>query len=323
MANIIAKVGIYGDMHLNSRNYGAHRNYPKESLEYFHKITELARCNNITTLIGTGDFTFGRFNTLEYRSAVERELEEQYSITNGRRYELQGNHDVAGYGMTERDYYISKGLLKPSQNISLGNLNITMVDYNKYNETIPNIIDDDTHMNLIIAHDYFKFSNTRLPNFGTAVDLDHFEKWYGADYIALGHIHKDIEFKGHIFKDGMAREVYVNYLGCMMRPAYKEGMMDENGKVLVITVFDDGNIDIDNKYIELWKLEDSFNLNIKEKEKLKKEEKESRVDISDIVKQLDSHERSVGSPEDIINGLQDVDERYKSKAIELLKYAMG
>lgn len=323
MSNVIATIGIYGDMHLNSKNYGAHRNYAKESLEYFHNITEAVRKNNITTLIGTGDFTFGRFHSLEYRSAIERELQEQYSLTNGNRYELKGNHDIAGYGMTERDYYVSKGLLKPSQNISIGNLNITMVDYNEYENVVPNIVDNESVVNLIVAHDYFKFNSTKLPNFGTPIELDHFEKWFGVDYIALGHIHKDMEFDGYMAKGDMVHHVYVNYLGCMMRPAYKEGAMDEKGKMLVIKVFDDGKLDIENIYLDLWSIEDSFNIEAKQKEAAKKAEKENRVDITDIVKQLDSHERNVGSPEEIIKGLEDIDDKYKNKAIDLLKMALG
>lgn len=323
MGNIVAIIGIYGDMHLSSKNYGAHRDYPNESLEYFHKITEITQRRQLTHLIGTGDFTFGRFHSLEYRAAIESELQNQYALTNGNRYELRGNHDEAGYGMTERDYYVTKGLLKPSSNLDINNLHITMVDYGKSEDIIPNIVDKDTDINLLIAHDYFKFSNTQLPNFGKAIDLDNYTRWFGVDYIACGHIHKDMEFDGHIIKDSLAHQVHVNYLGCMMRPAYREGMMDDKGKVLIITLFDNGMMDIDTEYVQLWSLDKCFNLEQKAKQTAKKEEKASRVDISDIVKQLDTHDRNVGNPEDIINELEGVDDKYKNKAIELLKTALG
>jgi hypothetical protein len=323
MANVLARIGIYGDMHLSSKNYGAHRDYPNESLEYFHKITETIQKRELTHLIGTGDFTFGRFHSLEYRLAVEKELQEQYSSLNGNRYELRGNHDDATYGLTERDYYVSKGFLKPSCNLNIGNLHITMVDYGKMEDTIPNIVDDMSSINLLIIHDYVKFSTTQLPNFGKPFDLDNYTKWFGADYIACGHIHKDMEFDGNIVKDGMAHQAHVNYLGCMMRPAYRQGMMDEKGKILILTIFDDGQMDVDTEYIDLWSIEKSFNLEEKQKESVKKEEKAARVDISDIVKQLDTHDRNVGSPEEIINGLVGVDDKYKNKAIELLKSALA
>ena len=111
----IGKILIYGDIHLSSKNYGGHRDYARESLEYFKKITEAVEKHNISCLIGTGDFTFGRFHSLEYRKAVEDELEKQFKLTNGNRYELKGNHDSATYGMTEYEYYTYKGLLKKSE----------------------------------------------------------------------------------------------------------------------------------------------------------------------------------------------------------------
>lgn len=323
MANVIARIGLYGDMHLSSKNYGAHRDYPAESLEYFTKLTDAVENRQLTHLIGTGDFTYGRFHSLEYRAAVEALLERQFKAVNGNRYELRGNHDEAGYGMTERDYYVAKGLMRPSENIKIGNLNITMIDYGKHEDIIPNIIDDETQINLIIAHDYFKFKDTQLPNFGTAIDLDNYIKWFGVDYMALGHVHKDMEFDGYIIKDELAHQVHVNYLGCMCRPSYREGMMDEKGKLLILTLFDDGQMDVDTELIDLWDIDKAFNLEAKQKKAAKKEEQASRVDISDVVKQLDSHDRNVGNPEDIIASLTDVDEKYKNKAIDLLKSALA
>lgn len=323
MANVLARIGIYGDIHLCSKNYGAHRDYPKESMEYFSKITETIQKRQLTHLIGTGDFSFGRFHSNEYRLFVENELQKQYQLTNGNRFELRGNHDEAGYGLTERDFYVAKGLLKPSSNLNIGNVHITMVDYGKTEETIPNIVDSMNDINIIIAHDYYKFSGTQLPNFGKAIDLDNYTPWFGLDYLVCGHVHKDMEFDGSIIKDGMEHPVHVNYPGCMMRPAYRDGMMDEKGKVVIITIFDDGQMDVDNEYIDLWSLEQSFNLEKKEKQAAQKEEKAARVDISDIIKQLDAHDRNVGSPEEIISGMVDIDDRYKSKAIGLLKLALG
>ena len=323
MPESIARIGIYGDLHLSSKNYGAHRNYPKETLEVLSKITEIAEKRQLTHLIGLGDFSFGRFHSLEYRLAVEEQLEKQFKLVNGNRYEIFGNHDEAGYGKTERDFYISKGLLKPSTNLTLGCVNITMVDYGKTYETPINIIDKQECINVILAHDYFKFKNTKLPNFGTATILDNLTQWYGTDVLVCGHIHKVMDFDGYIVKDDMAKECHVEYLGCMSRPAYQEGLMDDKGVVLVIEIFDDNTANITKEIVELWSLEESFNLEQKEIAKAKKDEKDNRVDISDVVKQLDAHDRNVGNPEDMIKSLSDVDERYKNKAIALLKDALG
>lgn len=322
MPNEVARIGIYGDIHLCSKNYGAHRDYAKESLEYFGKITEITRKRNLTHLIGCGDFSYGRFHTLEYRLAVEKELEEQYRITGGNRWELEGNHDTDGKGLLERGYYIQKGLIKPSENFSIGCLNITMVDYGKTETANVNIIDAENNYNVLIAHDYYKFDKVVLPNFGKAILLDTLDRWYGLDILVCGHVHKIMDFSGYITKNGMAKECQVSYLGCMTRPSYREGFLDDIGRVMIITVYDDNTINIEYEQVALWKIEDSFNLEVKAVEKEKKQEKQDRVDISDVVQQLDAHDRTVGNPEDIIASLEGVDERYKNKAIELLKGAL-
>lgn len=128
--DIIAKVMIYGDDHLSSKNYGGHRDYPNETLHILKMLTDYAEDNGVTHIIGLGDFTYYRFHTLEYRKKVEEQLERQFRLTHGNRYQLKGNHDEASYGMTEYEYYIAKGLLKPAETINISNiLNINMLNY--------------------------------------------------------------------------------------------------------------------------------------------------------------------------------------------------
>lgn len=322
---VIARIGICGDIHLSSKNYGGHRDYPSESLYYFKKITETTKKYNLTHLIGCGDFSFGRFNTLEYRRDVEKELEEQNRLTNGNRYELFGNHDEAGYGMTERDYYIDTGLLKPSTNLTLGNLHITMVDYGKTEQTPVNIVNESEHYNIIIAHDFYKFANSKIGNFGKAIELDHLSKWFGADAIICGHIHKIIDISGYIQDEAGENmlECAVHYLGCMSRPAYTKSGMDTEGHIMVYTVYDNGEVEAFNEIIPLWEIEKSFNIGNRTAKEQKQAEIAERIDISDVVKQLDAHDRHTGNPEDIINAMVGIDPRYKAKAIDLLHKAMG
>ncbi len=317
---ILGRAMIYGDIHLSSKNYGAHRNYPKESLSYFEAITNKAEELEVTHLIGTGDFTYGRFHTLEYRAAVEKQLERQYVITDGNRYEIKGNHDSATYGMTEYEYYIKKGLLKPSCNIQIGMLNISMVDFAKHMSTKILPVSEET-ISVIVAHDYFKFNNTQLPDYGKSLILDDMRQWYGVDYLVCGHIHNFEQFEGLVVDNNTGYNMVVTYLGCMSRPAYREGFMQDVGKAALFTVYDNNTVEVDFVDIPLWSLEESFNLEQKQKEKEKDEYK--HVDVSDIVKQLDSHERVVGNPEDIIMAMENIDIRYRNKAIDLLMSAQG
>lgn len=325
MANIIAKIGIYGDIHLSSKDYGGHRDYPTESLEYFTAITNLTEQLGLTHLIGTGDFTFGRFHKLEYRERVEEELEKQNKITNGNRFEILGNHDLMTNGMSEYQYYVRKGLLKASTNFTVGNLNISMLDYKKdgkykREDTINSF---DGRVNAVIAHQFFKFTNSAIANFGDAILLDTNEALFGTDYLLCGHVHHRMSFSGTIKYGEYKRDCYVQYIGCMTRPAYREGLMDTVGNVVVFTVYDDGKIEFDTHEIPLWPIEKAFNLDAKQAEKEKKAEKLARVDITDIVKQLDAHDRNVGNPEDIINAMIGIDDKYKNKAISLLQNALN
>lgn len=323
----LAKILIYGDIHLNSKNYGAHVDYANESLNYYKKITEIVKERGATHLIGLGDFTFGRFHTLEYRTAVETELMEQYRLVNGNHYELKGNHDKASYGMTEYEYYITKGLIKPSCNMTIGDIHITMVDYGQETIGTPNIGNPEKSINVVFGHNLFRFSDSSLPNMGKSIELDSFDRWFGVDYIISGHIHKQFMFDGLILKtvDGQTygHRAMVQYPGCLSRPSYTPGSMDEVGQLILLTVKDNCEMQYDVLDVELLPIDESFNMSIKQAEKEAKEEKEKRVDISDIIQQLNGHNRGVGNPEDIIESLSGIDDKYKKKAIDLLHAGMG
>lgn len=312
---LIAKVLVYGDIHLSSKNYGSHREYPMESLTFFRNITQRAKEIRATHIIGTGDLTYGRFNTLEYRKQVEKELEEQNEITNGNRFEVEGNHDSASYGMTEYEYYIDKGLLKPSTKLALGNANITMINYGESGKT-EIITPDASHTNIVIMHDFFKFSDSNIADYGKAMILDSFEPWYGVDYVIGGHIHNWEVFKGSIAKNGIAYPTVVHYLGCPNRPAYRPGSMQDTGNYAIISVYED-RTEYDVDVFPLWDIAKSFNLEAKEERENHTEQK--RVDVSDIVHRLDAHKRVVGEPSEVIMALENIKLEYREKAVQLLK----
>ena len=319
---ILARVLIYGDLHLSSKAYGAHINYQTESLDILKKVADKVEELNPTFVVGLGDFTFYRFHTLEYRMAVENELTRIRNITNGNHFQLKGNHDSASYGMTEFDYYIKNGYMRPAANVSIGNVNINMVNYGETLDTDVNIGEIDKSINIILAHDYLSFSDAKLPNYGDPIMLDNFEKWFGVDYIICGHIHKHELFEGLMLKEvngqSIGHRVLVNYPGAMTRPAFREGHMDLEGHMVMLDINDDGTIKYEDVIVPLLPLDQSFNLDAKAAEKEAKAEKKRKLDILDIVKNLDEKERNVGNPEEIILSMN-VDYKYKEKAIELLK----
>ena len=217
--------------------------------------------------------------------------------------------------MTEYEYYVNRGL-KPATDLKIGNVNIYMANYNEYDriDIASNL--NEGEINIILAHNYFKFEDTKLGNYGKAIILDNYVKWYGLDYLILGHIHNNRIFNGNIIKNGIGHELIVHYLGCMSRPKYREGLMDDEGHLAFIVIYDNGEVDYDVIQHPLWDLEKSFNLVEINKRYNKKQV--SKVDISDIVAGLDQHKDIVDDPYLIIKSLN-VDERYKNKAIEYLK----
>lgn len=313
MSKELAKILVYGDIHLSDRNYGSHNDYAKESLYYFRNITDTAKELGVTHIIGLGDFTYGRFRTLEYRKAVEDEIDKQNEITNGNRYELKGNHDKATYGMTEYEYYVSSKKLKPPTNISIGNLNLSMISFGEHLDK-PIIPVEENKTNIVLMHDYFKFNSTNIADYGQAHILDDFENWYGVDYIIGGHIHNYELFTGNIAKGSTSYKTVVNYLGCPSRPAYREGHMQDTGYYAILTVYED-KVDYDIYEFSLWDIDKSFNLSLKA-DKIRK-----KVDVSDVVKELDKHRRVIGEPEEVIKAMIDIEDEVKDKAIDLLHRA--
>ena len=330
MSEVLAKIMVYSDLHLASKDYGAHRDYTKDSLQSLKTVLEKAEELQPTHIVGLGDFTYGRINKLEYRESVEQILERLNEITSNNHYQIKGNHDVAGYGMTEYEYYISRGVMKPSTNLTFGNFHITMVDYGKINQVTWNIqshTENEKAINIAFMHDYVMFNDTLMPNYGKAILLDEMSELYDLNHIISGHIHTNHLFAGLITKviDGQTHgnRISVDYPGCLSRPAYQENMVDESEFIVLLTLYDTGEYDYDRIEINLPPISETFNLEKKAVEKEKKIAKENRVDLSDVVEKLVKHERAIGDPVTIIMSMNGVDERYRLKAIDFLKRGMG
>lgn len=317
--NILAKIVISGDPHLSSKNYGAHQNYPNESLYYYNLVGDIIEERQATHSVELGDFSYGRFHTLDYRLKVEEQLNRHLKLVNGNRWEIKGNHDQASYGTTEFEYYLSRGMFRGSEYIKIGNVNINMVDFGKYNETDV-VLGGDDEINVILTHGYFTFENSKMPAYGDPIILDNFEKWYGADYIICGHIHQEHMLEGAIKNsNGDSHECVVHYLPCLTRPSFLEDGNPTIGTVVMLTIYDDNTMLYETIDVPLLPLEQSFNLALREKKKAHKEH--VHVDVSDVVNQLASHKRVVGNPEDIIMAKEDIPEKYRLKAVKLLMNA--
>ena len=168
------------------------------------------------------------------------------------------------------------------------------------------------------------FKDTPVPNFGKAIELETLKKWYGADYLVCGHIHNQLAFRGFMKKDTLdgeeQRELIIHYPGCITRPAYSEGTLTETGQFVLITVKDSGDVIYDIIEFDLPPIADIFNLSAKKEEKIQKEVKRAQIDISDIIQRMSQRKNIDWDHFGIIENMQ-VEQKYKDKAIELLKAA--
>lgn len=312
---MLARILIVGDTHLSSKNRGGHKDYPKESLYYYNYITDLIKEYKCTHCIDLGDFTYGRFHSLEYRKQVEEAMNSRKESVNSNYYMLKGNHDEATYGLTEYEFYIGR-YFHGSTYISIGNLSLNMVDYSNELDTPVNIVPHKT--NIILAHNYFKFADSLLPNYGTPIELDSFSNWAGVNYIISGHIHNEHVQKGKIKRtdldtnDTFAYECICHNLPCLSRTNYS-GDLPDKGSVVILDVYED-MVDYHRVEIDLLPVEECFNI----ESVIEKSSNKEKLDIMDIITELSKFELVVESPEAKIASL-DVDERYKNKALELYK----
>ena len=307
------RVLIYGDPHLSSKNHGSHRDYPKESLSYYTSIMDLAESSHANMVISLGDFTFGRFNDLSYRIEVEKQLDRVKGI----HYMLKGNHDVMTDGITEYDYYLARGMFYNATEVSVAGHKIQMFNWGE-----PIEFKEDTSIALV--HDYVRYTNTALPMYGNKyINLDEVNLPDSLEYIIAGHIHGQ-----HMFGRGNTNaKPIVHYVGCNSRPSYIHGQMPDVGKVVVVDLYDISDGDTERKIdyqivdITLWSLDESFNLEEIASKDADKLEKANKVDLTEIVEELNSHERISGDPLVIVDTLE-VDNVYKEKAKEYLMRAM-
>lgn len=309
------KMIVYSDPHLSSNKHGSHRDYPNESLECFKKMVDVVEEVRPELIVGLGDLTFGRFNSIEYRLEVEEQLRRISDV--GTHVMLKGNHDERTDGMTEYDYYLIRNAFLPAQEITINGFLIQMFNWGE-----PISIKDET--SIVMVHDYVRYTDTKLPMYGNKyINLDNINIPNSLEYIIAGHIHGQ-----HMFGRGQFNEKpIVHYMGCNARPSYIHGNMQEKGQVVLVTFENKELGDSETKItyeiidIPLLSLDESFNLDEIASKDFAKMEKANRVDLSGIVEELNNHERVSGDPDMIVDSLT-VDDKYKNKAKEYLSKAL-
>lgn len=309
------RILIYGDPHLSSKNYGSHVNYPKESLDLFKNILKTAKDLDCGTLIGLGDLTYGKFHDLDYVLEVENELEAQKEWTNNNHYMLKGNHDVITNGKSVWEFYLAKGAFKNVPYIDRGCSRIHLVNYNEAGK--PLAIADGKE-NIVLGHDYFRYSNSVFTKYygNGGIVLDNHTTWRQVDLIIAGHIHEFQQCSGCVITGETSKTIPVIYPGCPTRPALQENL-DTKGRYIILDCSGD-NVMMTIHEFDLPALEDIFLV-----KQVKNTSKEPLIDVSDIIRELVAHERITNDPEVVINSLNVFSEEVRAKAIQLYREALN
>lgn len=309
------RVIVFGDTHLGDKNYGKHKNYENDSYDTFSRITQVCEEEKADVIILTGDLSNSVFNKLGYRTKIEELFERMNVLTNHRIYCVKGNHDKAGYGMTEYEYYVNKGVIRPSDNITVDKLNITMIDYGKIEEAVVNKSIENDSLEVVICHDTVAFEDTNVPPYMTYYNLSEYSKFCNTSLFLVGHIHEFSTIKGKVYDESKstASDSMIVYVGCPTRPQLTDDT-DNTGHYVLI---DSNSLEMKLGEFELLNKEDIFVMEDKESTEIIGEEARKKIDIGHVVKELDEYNIGCGDVNVLIESLQE-DEKYKKKAIDLL-----
>ena len=318
MSDKIKKILIVGDNHLSSSNRSNHTDYARESLDCLKEIQSITESEHIDYYVDLGDISYGKFE-LSYRAEVEKVYEDRFKSTNGNIISARGNHDISNKNISEWEYYTKHRKIINNceclHSVSEGyryfdtlNIRWHIIDFG--HEDVKLEIGDGMY-NIVCAHNFFKFSDTNIANYGTAIELDYKEDWFGIDLLIVGHIHKNTMIKGTMKKDGKSKEVMVYYPGSIVRTDFIKDL-PECGTVVMVTARDGEEPEITLLDVPWIPQDEAFQIGdiIKEKKK---------INIDDVVAKLNDTERNVGDPEVAVRNLTGFKQEYKDKALELLR----
>lgn len=314
------RIIIYGDQHLCSKNYGCHKDYPTLSLKHFKMIGDYAESERCGVIAGLGDLTYGRFHDLDYRLLVEEQLDRHLELTNGNKFELKGNHDHMTSGKSEYEFYREKGKFSCPDYYDLGCVRLHFVSHG---EELKELNINHDMYNFVLGHNLFRYKSNMLPNYGKGIEMDNYTTWKHVDMVVAGHIHQTHKLAGFMLTGDdtePTKEIPVLQLGCPNTPSYQKEGLDSVGTYLII---DGSGEEPRLEFIEfpLPALEEKFN--IPTEDDIAKIIKEHKVDVSDVVKQLNSHHSYMGDPLKVIDSLTAYTKGARDKAKELYQNALG
>ena len=187
-----------GDTHFSDADYGQHKDYASDCLTMMKRVADAVEQyaeklgGKFYRIVLLGDFADRRFTKLEFRVEVEKFLSRLGAVAEAV-YCLNGNHDVVGGSMTEREYYIARGMIAehPTDEV-VGGKNVRYVDFIRDPEECAQA-HEGPDVEIVFTHNALAAGENTLFLSVDVSKLDAPKLRVGV----MGHIHGEMYFKAH------------------------------------------------------------------------------------------------------------------------------
>lgn len=226
------KIGFVGDLHLDNKNIGQHKDYYTVCKNVCEDITKFLTNEGITHLICTGDLTNKNINDYTGLQTFIHYFAKWNTMLEGNVYALRGNHD---YGATPRFYQLleTAKLIKTNitetytcGNIVLGNV---VIHFMNYGDTDKQLDISSDKVQVLVSHADWEAEGTGWyggVEAGAKVLAD-MTNLVGVDYIINGHIHRPTTGLVTEHIKGSPNRVQLFNIGCPTRPTREKDLWSE------------------------------------------------------------------------------------------------
>lgn len=239
MSFIAQRIGICGDLHLDDRQVGRHKNYYANCVDICEKITNVIKEKELTHLILLGDL-FGNTQHIVQKQSARIHFTEYFvkwnQMLNGNVYSVIGNHDKGAYA-TDFELLVTTGLVKIPRELDVGAYRIHFLNYGESNRAL-NMAQDKE--NVVVAHEYFTIEGqTNYIKARGGLELSDMQNLKGVSLVVCGHIHNPSKTYLNTRIDGTP--IYLYYPGCLTRPSKERDLWDVANILVMTSMVDNEN----------------------------------------------------------------------------------
>lgn len=225
MAKIEQKIGIIGDLHLDDRKTGKHKDYFAVCRTIMENIDKLISEQQLTHLVFLGDI-FGNTQHVLQKQSSRVYFTQFFANWNARLhghvYAVKGNHDQGAY-TTDFDLLCAAGLLKTPLNVDIGEYRLHFLEYG---DTTRKLDIAGGKENVVLAHAQFMIEGQtdyiRAPG---GQELSDMHNLAGVSLVVCGHIHNPSHT--YLTTSIGTQPINLYYPGCPTRPKKEHDLWDK------------------------------------------------------------------------------------------------